>query len=320
MKTILERASAYLAKMPVSVSGQSGHSACFAAALALAKGFNLGEQDALPLLMEWNAGCLPLWRESDLRYKLRSAASSSNKPAGFLLCEIDAPARERSAPDFENEAEKKSRQRHEWPEFKPLKPAGIEAIANLRKMPPDAIDLAHRWGYLKGAEIEGKKCFVIRERNFAQARRLDGEPFTRSDGTRIKAKNLPGSEGAFLGASWLGASTHVLLVEGAIGLMEALAALLLVDTPQPWSLVAATSAGSRFARDPELLARLKGRHVRIVPDADKAGMEGAASWLADLKSAGSFVDAFAPPDGCKDLGEIMAAPEAHEEFLTSLFQ
>jgi hypothetical protein len=309
--------------MPVSVQGQGGHAAAFAAALALVKGFNLGEQEALPLLMEWNAGCLPPWRESDLRYKLRSAAASSSKPAGFLLGESDTPTRERLAPDFESDAEKKAREgkksRPAWPEFKPLTHDEISRIAALRHMLPDAVDLAHRWGFVKSAQFEGHHCFIIHEGTFAQARRMDGGKLNTSRGPS-KTKNLTGSTGAFIGQRLLGDTEHVLLVEGVIGLLEALAAFALVNMKERWSVLAATSAVSRFARDPALLARLAGRHVRIVPDAGGAGLDAAASWLADLEAAGAIVDAMPLPDGCKDLGDIIAAPESHRETLNALFQ
>lgn len=320
MKPTLERASAYLARMPVSVSGQGGHAAAFAAAVALIKGFNLSQEEAFPLLASWNQGCLPPWTESELRHKLRSAAASSGKPPGYLLGEDAPPWRDSTATDFESESERKARQRKAWPEFHALKPAGVSAIASLRRILPDAVDLAHRWGFLKGAEVEGHRCFVIHEGTFAQARRLDGQPFTRADGTTIKAKNLPGSEGAFIGQRWLGNTRRVLLVEGVIGLIEALAAFVLVNMKEAWTIIAATSAVSRFARDPDLLARLAGRHVRILPDADEAGLNAAASWLADLEGAGARVDAFALPNGFKDLGEVIAASESHLEALNSLFQ
>jgi len=229
----------------------------------------------------------------------------------------------RTAPDLENEAEKKARQRKGWPTFMALKPAGIETIAKLRHMMPDAVDLAHQHGFLKAAEIDGHRCFIIHEGTFAQARRLDGLPLTMHDGSESKPKNLLGSQGAFIGQKLLGQTTHVLLVEGVIGLVEALAAFLLAeDVRHDWSIIAATSASSRFARDPELLARLAGRHVRIVPDNDEkgTGYNAAASWMADLKNAGATVDAKALPDGCKDLGDIIAAPEFHKETLNELFQ
>lgn len=319
MNTLPERAAAYLERMPPAIAGSGGHSATFSAAVTLARGFAMSEADALPILMAWNqTHCQPPWTESELRHKLRSAAGST-RPLAYLLDEA-ATNCDRTAPDFESEAEKKARQRKAWPEFKPLKPVGITAIAKLRHMLPDAVDLAHRHGFLKSAEIEGQKSFIIHEGTFAQARRLDGEPFTRSDGTKIKAKNLPGSEGAFIGQRWLGDTQHVLLVEGVIGLLEALAAFTLVNMADSWSILAATSANSRFARDPSLLARLAGRHVRILPDADEAGLNAAASWLADLEGAGARVDAFALPNGFKDLGEVVASSESHLETLTSLFQ
>lgn len=319
MKTILERASAYLEHMPPAIAGCGGHSATFNAAAVLCRGFAMTEAEALPPLLAWNqTHCQPPWTESELRRKLRSAASST-RPLGYLLDEA-APNGGRLTPDFENEAEKKARQRQDWPVFKPLRAAGISAIAGLRHLLPDAVDLAHRWGFVRGAEVDGHPCFILHEGNFAQARRLDGKAFTRHDGTPIKAKNLPGSEGAFIGQRWLGETPHILLVEGAVALLEALAGFAQVNMPGNWSILAATSASSRFGRDPALLERLQGRHVRILPDADEAGMNAAASWLADLEAAGARVDAVRLPAGFKDLGEIIAAPESHLETLNALFQ
>lgn len=318
MNSIHDRARAYLARMPISVSGQGGHAAAFAAALALVKGFGFGEQDALPLLMEWNAGCLPPWAESDLRRKLRDAAKS-DKPAGYLLGESVSPARERIAPDFESEPEKKKRWRKAWPEFRTLTQDELAIIAKLRGIPHDGLSLARYRGFIKGARFDGHDCFIIHEGAFVQARRFDGGLLDTKEGPR-KTKNFLGSEGAFIGQRLLGDASRVLLVEGAFGLIEALTAFALVNMAESWSILAATSAYSRFARDPALLARLRGRHVRIVPDADNAGLDAAASWLADLEAAGATVDAVPLPDSCKDLGEIITHPESHAETLNLLFQ
>jgi hypothetical protein len=322
MLTISERAAAYLERMPPSIAGSGGSNDLFNAAATLVRGFAMNEADALPILTRWNqTHCQPSWSLPELRHKLKDASTSS-RPLGYLLKD-DAPDRNRTAPDFENDAEKKARQRKVWPEFKTLKSAGIETIAKLRRMIPDAVDLAHQHGFLKGAEIDGHRCFIIHEGTFAQARRLDGLPLTMHDGTESKTKNLLGSQGAFIGQRLLGTTTHVLLVEGVFGLVEGLAAFLLAeDVKKNWSIIAATSASSRFARDPALLSRLAGRHVRIIPDNDEkgTGYAAAASWMADLKNAGATVDAKALPDGCKDLGDIIAAPELHNETLFSLFQ
>ena len=319
MQSIPERAALYLERMPPSIAGSGGSNDLFNAAVVLIRGFAISEADALPILTRWNqTHCQPPWSLPELRHKLKDASTSS-RPFGYLLKD-EAPARDRTAPDFENDAEKKARQRKAWPEFKTLKPAGIETIAKLRHMMPDAVDLAHQHGFLKGAEIDGHRCFIIHEGTFAQARRLDGLPLTIHNGTESKTKNLLGSQGAFIGQQLLGTTTHILLVEGVFGLVEALAAFLLVDVKKNWSVIAATSASSRFDRDRALLSRLAGKHVRIIPDNDEAGMNAAASWMADLKNAGATVDAKALPDGCKDLGDIIAAPELHKETLNELFQ
>jgi hypothetical protein len=319
MLSISERAASYLERMPPSIAGSGGSNDLFNAAVVLIRGFAISEADALPILTRWNqTHCQPSWTLPELYHKLKSASTSS-RPLGYLLND-EAPARDRAAPDFENDAEKKARQRKAWPEFKTLKSAGIETIAKLRHMKPDAVDLAHQHGFLKGAEIDGHRCFIIHEGTFAQARRLDGLPLTMHDGTQSKTKNLLGSQGAFIGQQLLGTTTHVLLVEGVFGLVEALAAFLLVDVKKNWSVIAATSASSRFDRDRALLSRLTGKHVRIIPDNDDAGMNAAASWMADLKNAGATVDAKALPDGCKDIGDIIASPELHKETLNELFQ
>lgn len=344
MKSTTERASAYLAGMPVSISGQRGDAAAFRAAVALVRGFELSEEEALPLLSLWNKDCLPPWREKDLRHKLRWAAKSTKVPAGCLL-KAERPQRGQKAhgaksgnrtsrPDRPCKSHSTSQSaseptaltedltwlRKKWPEFHPLTQADIHTVADLRCILPDAVDLAHRHGFLRVAQVQGHRCLIITEGTFAQARRLDGQPLERGDGTCIKARNLSGSQGAFIGQGWLGETTHVLLVEGTIGLIEGLAAMLLVDTAHAWSILAATSASSRFARDSGLLERLRGREVHIVPDADETGLDAGSSWLADLQAAGVHATAHCLPKLCKDLGDVLQLPEAERQpILDGLF-
>lgn len=350
MKSNIKRASAYLAGMPVSISGQRGDAAAFRAAVALVRGFELSEQEALPLLSLWNKDCVPPWQEKDLRYKLSCAAKSNQVPAGCLLkaerpwrgqkahgakpanrtCRPDRPSKTCSS--SQSTAEPQSTQtpttltedptllRKKWPEFLPLTHADICTVAELRGIYPDAVDLAHRHGFLRVAQVQGQRCLIITEGTFAQARRLDGQPLVKTDGTRIKARNLTGAQGAFIGQRWLTGTTHVLLVEGAIGLIEGLAAMLLVDTAHAWSILAATSASSRFARDAALLERLRGKEVHIIPDADETGMDAGSSWLADLQAAGVHASAHLLPKLCKDLGDVLHLPEAERQpILDGLF-
>lgn len=323
MKTNTERASAYLAKMAPAVSGQGGDCATYAAAQVLVRGFSLSQEEALPLLQHWNQGCQPPWSEADLRRKLRSAATSHGREIGYLLKDdrrADAP--QRKGADFQpvNEVERRAWQRRQWPELRRLRREEMEPIAQLRGIPWYGLYIAHCFGLLKMCRLDGHECYVVCEGRFAQARRLDGQPFTTAEGRAIKAKNLPGSEGSFVGRSLLYQAPHVLLVEGAVGLLEALTAYALVDMQHSWTVLAATSASSRLKGDPDLLRALSGRQVCIVPDLDKAGMDAAASWMQDLRAAGATVSIQELPTGCKDLGPLIDAEAINQGELDQIFR
>jgi len=82
----LQRAAAWLTKVPPAVSGQNGHSTTYTAAVGLVHGFGLSEGDALSLLSDWNRSCQPPWSDRELIHKIRDAASKPHdKPAGHLL-------------------------------------------------------------------------------------------------------------------------------------------------------------------------------------------------------------------------------------------
>jgi hypothetical protein len=67
------RCKAYLAKVPPAISGQSGHSRAFHAAMIAVEGFGLSESDALVAMAEWNSRCAPEWSERELLHKIRDA-------------------------------------------------------------------------------------------------------------------------------------------------------------------------------------------------------------------------------------------------------
>ena len=88
-----QRAALWLSKVPPAISGQSGHSATYTAAVGLVHGFQLSEADSLALLSSWNQYCQPPWTDRELIHKLREAASKSHsKPAGHLLQSGSAPS------------------------------------------------------------------------------------------------------------------------------------------------------------------------------------------------------------------------------------
>jgi hypothetical protein len=82
---ILDRARAYVAKMEPAISGSGGHSATWAVAIVLAKGFGLTEDETLEILRtDYNPRCQPEWSEKELAHKAKQA-KQANVPEGFVL-------------------------------------------------------------------------------------------------------------------------------------------------------------------------------------------------------------------------------------------
>lgn len=325
MKTPMERARAYISAMPPSIQGQGGDQALFAVAVVLRKNFALSEADALILIQEFNQRSVPAWGDRDLLAKLHSAAALPG-PVGKLLDRGAFASQNSSLPHLAEARIDKSpaERRADWPKLQRLSPEAQQVIAIQRRVSPLAVNLLASNGFICEAFYGGHRCYVLTEGAFAQARRLDGGELITRSGTK-KAKNLAGSEGAFIGQSWLGGkSCPVLLVEGCIGMLEAAAAALAVDADsRGWTVLAATSAGSRFEHPATalsgLLQTLAGRRIRILSDNDVAGREACTLWTRSLRAMGCTVDAELPPDGLKDLGPVVADPTSYTSFLTTLF-
>jgi hypothetical protein len=314
-----ERAAHYIERLPESIQGQGGSFAMFKVATTLARGFALDEADVLELLSDWNERhAQPKWSVAELRHKVQDAMQSK-LALGYLLddggsaAHVPAPRRE-ALP--QRVGPSKWDQRRKWPTFKALTLEEQDEIAKLRKVTRHAVLHLSQINAIGSAVVDGHRCFVMYERTFAQARRFDGGMLRTAKG-ESKAKNLLGSEGAFFGHHWVEKIDKgpVVLVEGVIGHLEALGVLERTDDPEAWIPLAATSAGSRFVRDPGLLEHLAHRRVRIIPDAGEAGLDAAAVWLAELENVGAFADILHVPEGCSDLGDILKSPNQHREFL-----
>jgi hypothetical protein len=85
--TNLDRARAYVAKMPPAILGQGGHDATFAVAKVLIHNFALCEAEAWPILLDYNERCEPPWNYGELQHKMSSAGKLTRacKPKGHLL-------------------------------------------------------------------------------------------------------------------------------------------------------------------------------------------------------------------------------------------
>jgi hypothetical protein len=84
--TPIERASRYVEALPIAISGSRGHDALFRVVCVLVNGFAFSDEQAWPILLEYNARCLPPWSERELRHKLDQAHKASHQGAhGHLL-------------------------------------------------------------------------------------------------------------------------------------------------------------------------------------------------------------------------------------------
>lgn len=82
----IDRARAYVAKMPAAVSGQGGHDRTYRVACVLTDGFALQWGDAWTVLIEYNKRCLPPWSLHELRHKLEDAfRAAGSVPSARLL-------------------------------------------------------------------------------------------------------------------------------------------------------------------------------------------------------------------------------------------
>jgi hypothetical protein len=81
----LERARRYLAALPPAVAGAHGDLHTFRVCCRLVRGFALDDSEALELLREWNARCLPPWTDVDLEQKIASARRYGRESIGGLL-------------------------------------------------------------------------------------------------------------------------------------------------------------------------------------------------------------------------------------------
>lgn len=74
---LIKRAAAYLQRIPAAIAGNHGHNATFRAAAILCR-FGLSEDEAMPILFDYNQRCDPPWSEKDLVRKYREARKQAH--------------------------------------------------------------------------------------------------------------------------------------------------------------------------------------------------------------------------------------------------
>jgi hypothetical protein len=80
----VRRARAYVAKIDGAIQGKGGDAQTFRVACVLVVDFGLSQEDALPLLLEYNERCQPPWSKEKLLHKLEMADRKEG-PRGRLV-------------------------------------------------------------------------------------------------------------------------------------------------------------------------------------------------------------------------------------------
>lgn len=80
-----ERARRYVQKVDPAIQGAGGDVKTLTLAAKLVRGFDLPDEQALQLLREWDATCVPSWGEKALRRKIASAHKYCSEPYGGML-------------------------------------------------------------------------------------------------------------------------------------------------------------------------------------------------------------------------------------------
>lgn len=183
-----------------------------------------------------------------------------------------------------------------------------QALANSRQLDPLTVRFLASFGMVKFLHHNGMNCYVVTDatgRN-AEIRRINKQAFP----TGKKAYPLAGVDKSWLiGADILRDTPQadVLLVEGATDFLTAwdLNVRYRKQAGSPrakWLPVALLGAGCK-ALSPDCAKLLAGRHVRIVPDGDKAGAEMLDHWSRQLAALGCTIDTAQMPEG-KDLTDL----------------
>ncbi|MBI3416475.1 MAG: hypothetical protein HY043_14360 [Verrucomicrobia bacterium] len=299
----VERARAYLARIPGAISGSGGHAATFHVACVLVNGFDLSTDEALSLFSNWNAVCQPPWSEAELRHKLTSALRSSHtKPRGHLLGDAQPvltfrPARitPALAPVIRPFPDRSG--------FAPGTTDQIQRLASMRPYHREGLEWASERGLLVFGQWRGFDCYGVTDASgrVLELRRMDGDPFPAVPGTSLverKSHSVKGSQKQWpLGIIEDRKFAAVALVEGLPDFLTGHHVSLWEQASHHTKRDARCVPVAMLSSSPEIhadaLALFRGKHVRIFAHAEGAGLIGAAKWQAQLQAVSSaIVDVF----------------------------
>ncbi len=191
------------------------------------------------------------------------------------------------------------------PNLGPFSETERQALADLRGLSLEAVNMTYRRGLLHGLWWRGSRAWAItdRERWNCQWRRLDGERWERNDSEhKFKSWGVKRQGAARPRPGWpvgitetVGVS-HVAFVEGGPDL---LAAFHFIHLARRGGIVAPVAMFGTSRIDALALPMLAGKRIRLFCHADEAsleagtkrpGLEAAARWQEQLLAVGCIVD------------------------------
>jgi hypothetical protein len=162
-----KRVRAYMATLPIAISGQRGHDTTFKVAIALIQGWGLSLDEARPYLEVYNALCQPPWSAKELEHKLADAVKAPlERPYGFLrnselpkmrtsrlhLSEYPLEGNE------EHEGNSPPKPKVEWANpVNPSNPSG----GNIQKAPYPPRSIFEDFYDYAVTQTEGADCYII---------------------------------------------------------------------------------------------------------------------------------------------------------------
>ena len=254
-----------------NLRGEPGHSLSVNLDTGVFEDFATGEK---------GGNLLELWRQVrgvDFATALREAAAFTGQA-------MPEPARK----DDDDAARKRS----QWPAFEKGSRRDRLAVASLRGIAPEGVELASERGHLLFADWRNFPCLIITDarRANAQARRMDGRPLMVK-GREVKAQTLPGSLASTpIGLLEAREFPTVAIVEGGPDLLAAHGCIWAEDRKDV-AAVAMLGAGHR----PSVAAwsALAGKRVRIYCHRDTHGMKAGQEWGQAILAAGvAKIDGF----------------------------
>ncbi len=170
----------------------------------------------------------------------------------------------------------------------------LRAIGRLRSISLEGLGLAVKRGFLRTGEIKGSRCWIVTEPDgsAAAARKLDGSPFRRPDGSGYKSHALTGK-------SWplgLAALRRVPECTGAVMLCEGeadfLAAFHFIAAWGEPDLHPVAILGRTQGITPAAATILEGRRIVAFPhdDPDAQGLAAVEKWAWSIP--GAQIEAF----------------------------